>query len=225
MRTPPFQAVLSSIDDQAAIPLLVEDLLVAYPDLSGVLARTDDARWFAELWRKQAGSTTRLKTSERIFRCTKVDPPRPVSGRLRGATRADRDTVAVWLGAFALEALGETADAAQTRTMADRWLEARERRLFLWEDDARPVSLVGVSGETPNGIRVAPVYTPPELRGRGYASACVAAVTQAQFDRGRRFCFLFTDLANPTSNKIYQAIGYEPVCDVDEYRFEARPAH
>jgi predicted GNAT family acetyltransferase len=97
--------------------------------------------------------------------------------------------------------------------------------MFLWEDGGRAVSMVGVSGETPNGIRVAPVYTPPELRGRGYASACVAAVTQAQFDRGRRFCFLFTDLANPTSNKIYQAIGYEPVCDVDEYRFEARPAH
>lgn len=153
-------------------------VVVTYPDLSGVLARTDDARRFAKLWRKQAGSTTRLKTSERIFRCTQVDPPRPVSGRLRDATRADRDIVAVWLGAFALEAL-----------------------------------------------RVAPVYTPPELRGRGYASACVAAVTQAQFDRGRRFCFLFTDLANPTPNEIYQAIGYEPVCDVDEYRFEARPAH
>jgi predicted GNAT family acetyltransferase len=66
-----------------------------------------------------------------------------------------------------------------------------------------------------------PVYTPPALRGRGYASALVAAVSQAQLDAGRRFCFLFTDLANPTSNRIYQDIGYEAVCDVDEYRFEA----
>jgi predicted GNAT family acetyltransferase len=65
------------------------------------------------------------------------------------------------------------------------------------------------------------VYTPPELRGRGYASALTAAVSQAQLNGGRRYCFLFTDLANPTSNKIYQAIGYEPVCDVDDLRFEA----
>ena len=59
-------------------------------------------------------------------------------------------------------------------------------------------------------------------RGRGYASALVAAISQAELDAGRRFCFLFTDQANPTANHIYQAIGYEPVRDVDAYRFEAR---
>ncbi len=123
-----------------------------------------------------------------------------------------------------LEALGPDEDVSDVASFADRWLTGDGRWMYLWDDDG-PVSMCGASGETPNGIRVAPVYTPPGLRGRGYASACVAAVTQAQFDRGRRFCFLYTDLANPTSNKIYQAIGYEPVCDVDEYRFEARPAH
>ena len=65
------------------------------------------------------------------------------------------------------------------------------------------------------------MYTPPPARGRGYASALVAEASQLQLDAGRRFCFLFTDLANPTSNHIYQAIGYEPVRDVDEYRFGA----
>ncbi len=93
--------------------------------------------------------------------------------------------------------------------------------MYLWVVAGRPVSMVGVSGETPNGIRVAPVYTPPELRGRGYASALTAAVTQAQLDEGKRYCFLFTDLANPTSNHIYQAIGYEPVADASDYRFDA----
>ncbi|HJW22008.1 MAG TPA: GNAT family N-acetyltransferase, partial [Candidatus Limnocylindrales bacterium] len=75
-------------------------------------------------------------------------------------------------------------------------------------------------GLTPNGIRVGPVYTPPELRGRGYASNLVAGVSQLQLDAGRTFVFLFTDLANPTANKIYQEIGYEPVNDVDEYEFD-----
>ena len=53
----------------------------------------------------------------------------------------------------------------------------------------------------------------PEFRGRGYASNCVAALTQKMLDQGRKFCFLYTDLSNPTSNKIYQQIGYRPVCD------------
>src|ERR671932_2648937 len=69
----------------------------------------------------------------------------------------------------------------------------------VWHD-GRPVSLAGYSGPTPNGIRVGPVYTPPEHRRRGYASACVAALSQLLLDGSRRFCFLFTDLANPTSN-------------------------
>src|SRR5262249_39695999 len=91
--------------------------------------------------------------------------------------------------------------------------------LRLWWDGSKPVSFAGYGGLTPHGIRIGPVYTPPELRGRGYASACVAALSQEMLDRGRTFCSLFTDLSNPTSNHIYQAIGYEPVIDVDLYRF------
>jgi len=220
LRTPPFNLLISSVVLPDALPLLADDALSLYPDLPGMLAEKTVAREFVELWQARTGAAASIKTAERNFQCTRVIPARPVSGRVRDAAADDREVIAGWLVAFALEALGETADLAQARTVSDRWLEARERKLSVW-DDGGPVSLVGVSGETPNGIRIAPVYTPPELRGRGYASACVAAVTQAQFDRGRRFCFLFTDLANPTSNKIYQAIGYEPVCDVDEYRFTA----
>ena len=93
------------------------------------------------------------------------------------------------------------------------------RVAYLWEDAGEVVAFAGVGGQTPRGIRIGPVYTPPDRRGRGYASNLVAAVTQLQLDSGRRFCFLFTNLANPTSNHIYQAIGYAPVVDVDLYRF------
>jgi hypothetical protein len=81
------------------------------------------------------------------------------------------------------------------------------------------VSLAGFGGETPNGIRIGPVYTPPDLRRRGYATALTAALTRSLLER-HRFCFLFTDLANPTSNGIYMRIGYEPVADVEEWRFD-----
>ena len=90
--------------------------------------------------------------------------------------------------------------------------------MYLWAD-GEPVAMAGTSGQTPNGARVGPVYTPPALRGRGYASACTAALSQLLLDEGRRFCFLYTDLSNPTSNKIYQAIGYRPVCNADMYTF------
>jgi uncharacterized protein len=115
------------------------------------------------------------------------------------------------------EAFGE-ADAVSIVADADRWLARRGRSLHLWED-GDVVSLAGTGGRTPNGIRIGPVYTPPDARRRGYASALVAAVSQAELDAGRRFCFLFTDLHNPTSNHIYQAIGYTPVRDVEAYAF------
>src|SRR3954464_11849290 len=90
--------------------------------------------------------------------------------------------------------------------------------LLLWED-GQVATLGGFGGLTPNGIRIGPIYTPPDLRRRGYASALTAELTQMLLGRGRRFCFLYTDLANPTSNSIYHRIGYEPVSDVDMWSF------
>jgi uncharacterized protein len=99
--------------------------------------------------------------------------------------------------------------------------EARHN-LMLW-DDGEAVSVAGFGGETPNGIRIGPVYTPPELRGRGYATALVAELSAQLLAEGRRFCFLYTDLANPTSNAIYERIGYVRVCESAEIAFEAAP--
>jgi uncharacterized protein len=70
------------------------------------------------------------------------------------------------------------------------------------------------------GIRIGPVYTPPALRRRGYASALVTELSRRLLDSGREYCVLYTDLANPTSNRIYQEVGYERVCDSAEYVFD-----
>jgi predicted GNAT family acetyltransferase len=217
LRTPPHNLVLSEIDDPEAIELLVADLLD--DDLPGVLGPVEHARAFAQRWAAAAGRAWHHHLSERIFRLEAVIPAPPVTGRLRTATADDRPVVAGWIRAFAAEALGE--DGPETgQAQTDRWLEGRGRTLYLWDDGGETVSLCGVGGATPHGIRIGPVYTPPSARRRGYASALVAQASQLQLDAGRRFCFLFTDLANPTSNHIYQAIGYEPVRDVDEYRFD-----
>ena len=217
LRTPPLPQVLSMIDDLAAVDLLVDALEAPLP---GVLGPTAAAERFASGWSGRTGQPARLGLAERIFRLGRVRPPRPTDGSWRLAEARDRDRLMEWIEAFRLEAVPEDPPPADLGAVADRWIARIGRTTYLWEDDTgRVVSLVGASGETPHGIRIAPVYTPPERRGRGYASNLTAAASQNQLDLGRRFCFLFTDLANPTSNKIYRQIGYEPVCDVNLYRF------
>jgi hypothetical protein len=209
LRTPPFNLVLSEVDDDRALGLLVANL--DGTDLSGVVARPDVATGFADRWVAAHGGGWEMAMEERIYQLSTVVPPRPVRGRAREAIAIDRPLLVEWLAAFGREALDDD-DATRVATQVNDWLAGKGRRLWLWDDDG-PRSLAAAGGETPNGIRIGPVYTPPAERGHGYASALVAAVSQAQLDAGRRFCFLYADLANPTSNKIYQAIGYRPVTD------------
>jgi predicted GNAT family acetyltransferase len=114
-----------------------------------------------------------------------------------------------WVAAF-MEHAGEQGDAAAlARDRIGRGL------LYLWEADG-PVSMAAWTGKTPNGVRVNLVYTPPALRGKGYATACVTGLSTLLLQHNR-FCCLYTDLANPTSNAIYHRIGYRPVCDAAVY--------
>ncbi len=212
--------VLSHPIDPAALLLIAADVAEAAPDVPGVVSEKGASRSFAEAWTALTGKAHRVNLSERIFQCERVVSPRAVSGAMSIAGEPDRGLLARWLGAFAQEALGQSSDAAANDRFATRWTQRQGRTMYLWIDEGRVVSMVGVSGDTPNGIRVAPVYTPPELRGRGYASALTAAVTQTQFDAGKRYCFLYTDLANPTSNHIYQSVGYRPVIDAAQYLFD-----
>ncbi|MGH2429631.1 MAG: GNAT family N-acetyltransferase [Candidatus Limnocylindria bacterium] len=220
LRTPPWNVVLSEVDTPEATDLLADDWAAHDPDLRGVTGPKAAAGRFSKQWTRRTGRTARIELEERIFRLARVIPPRPTPGSWRLAADRDRQILADWFVAFVEEAAPESPRPDDLDAAVDRWIRRIGRTMYLWEDGDRVVSLVGAGGETPNGIRIGPVYTPPELRRRGYASALTAAASQDQLDAGRRFCFLFTDLANPTSNKIYQAIGYEPVGDVDQYLFE-----
>jgi hypothetical protein len=218
--TPPYRPVLSLADSAEALALIAQDLLAFRPDLPGVTGPKPVSRQFAELWQALTGRAYRLSMAERIYQLTRVKPPAGVPGRMRRAAEGDRPLLHDWLTAFNLEAFGESDPEVVGRAMDNMLtLPPEMTGTYLWEDPG-PVSLTRYSGPTPHGMRIGPVYTPLELRGRGYASACVAATSQWLLDQGRRFCFLFTDLSNPTSNKIYQNVGYEAVCDADEYRFE-----
>jgi predicted GNAT family acetyltransferase len=218
LRTPPHNLVLSEVDDAGAIEPLVADASAAFDELPGALGPTGPVERFARSWEAATGARARLALAERIYRAEEVIRPDGVGGRMRPYATADRGRALEWLEAFAAEALSQPAFKAAADVL-ERRLAEPEGGIVFWED-GEPVSLAGYGGPTPNGIRVGPVYTPPDLRGRGYATALVGELTRTLLEGGRRFCFLFTDLANPTSNTIYQRVGYRPVTDVDQWAFE-----
>ena len=222
LRTPPQNLVLSEIDELEALELLANDL--ADDQLPGVTGPPAAAERFGELWTARHGGRVEVRMRERVYRLSRVLPPRPASGAMRRATAMDRALLSDWIVAFHDEAL-PAEDGDRVRRMIAEWDPETGREFWLWEDGGAPVSLVGAGSQTPRGIRIGPVYTPPGLRGKGYASNLTAQVSQHALDAGRRFCFLYTDLANPTSNRIYAAIGYEPVTDALMLAFEGRPAN
>jgi predicted GNAT family acetyltransferase len=217
MRTPPLNLILAAGTEERALRPILDRLESETTEIPGMSGPKALVAVVAREWAERHDLRPRVVMANRIYRLTAVKPPRPVGGRMRVATPGDHELIASWFRAFVIESQPDHDDSLEhARESASYWIDSGA--LHVWEDGG-VVSMAGAGGRTPNGIRVSAVYTPPEKRRRGYASALVAALSQAHLDAGRRFCFLFTDLANPTSNKIYQDIGYEPVSDVDEYRF------
>ncbi|MEO8274550.1 MAG: GNAT family N-acetyltransferase, partial [Chloroflexota bacterium] len=219
IQTPPYRLVVSVFDHPGVADALVADLRGR--PLPGVVGPADPAGAFASARAASEGVRVTLSRHERAYRLREVRPARPALGEMVRARPVDRQILREWIEAFHVEAIGSSGAPPQDfDAMVDRWIRGLGRTPYLWTVGGQPVSFAGAGGLTPHGIRVGPVYTPPELRGHGYASNLVAAMSQLQLDAGRTFVFLFTDLANPTANHIYQDIGYEPVIDIDEYAFD-----
>jgi predicted GNAT family acetyltransferase len=220
LRTPPYNLVLPMADRLEGIEALVRDVYGRYATLVGVNAPSAVSKAFAEQWRQHTGQSYSPGMAMRIFRLDAVNPVAGVGGGLRRVTERDRPVVAAWIKAFNDEAVNKPIDDAQAERSFDHHLNASgDAGAYVWEDDGAVVSLAAAMRPTLNGISIGLVYTPHEQRRKGYASACVAALSQHLLDGGRKFCFLYTDLANPTSNHIYQEIGYRPICDAGEYLF------
>lgn len=220
MRTPPYRLIVSSSDELAALELIASALDEAGEELPGVTGPVAEAEAFAEFWQDRTDVSAERVRSLRIFELRRVKPVSSVAGSLRRATAADFERVIDWFVAFAIEA-DTDGDRDRLRQAVESRLASQQGGIWLWELNGVPVSMVGAGGLTPHGIRIGPVYTPPEQRRAGYASAATAAVSQLLLDGGRELVFLFTDQANPTANHIYQAIGYEPVGETVEIEFSA----
>ena len=196
----------------AALALLAQDARVACPDIDTIVGPQPTVAAFAEQFAVLRACPVRQSKAMRIHELTAVTWPddRP-SGQFRAAQPSDLPVLTSWVREFASEVDDDQGDPEQLA--ASRVVSGQ---LFVW-DDGHPVSMAGWTGRTPHTVRVAPVYTPPPLRSRGYATACVAALSQAMLDTGVRSCCLYKDLANPTSTAIYRRIGYRAVSDAGSY--------
>ena len=165
-------------------------------------------------WAYSAGREAKVAMRQRSYKLTAVDPLPSTSGILRVATLGDLDLVAEWIAEFEAEALAAVAPQS-TKASAERRIAAGE--IHLW-CDPEPRTMAASARPTRRAIAVNGVYTPPQWRRHGYATACVATLSEALLARGFEFCVLYTDLANPTSNGIYSRIGYRRVRDFLMYQ-------
>lgn len=221
MRTapvPPYPLYVLPMPDEAAAAL-ARALHERGESVAGVNGALPAARLVAEETARLAGGEAAAAERMRLHTVAEVVPPRPVAGRLRTARPDEVDLVVRWYVAFGVDA-AEQAGRDGSHMLLEEPDEVtvlpriEQGRVWLWEDEhGAPVHLTAANPPAYGVARIGPVYTPPDQRGRGYASAAVAEATQRLLDDGLRVC-LFTDLDNPTSNRVYEAIGYRPVVDM-----------
>ncbi len=210
MHTPPFPVVLTEVALEAAAELSA--VTMAARPLAGVNAYPGVAAAFADGWRhgNQVGRVD-VYRRQRLYRLAQLVWPDPApGGTARIAGDADVPLTAGWFAAFA----DEVDDMGKGE---DQSAAAREKisrgGVIVWQDGGRPVSIACNTVQVGGMARIGPVYTPPQARGHGYASAATAALSRRLLEAGAEEVVLFTDLANPVSNSIYQRIGYRPVED------------
>lgn len=209
----PFKLLITRANREP-IAALAQDAFSLAPDLEGITGPDRSAGDFATAWSKLTGVPARISMRMRIHETRKVSDAgvRAVAGALRPATEDDQQVLTAWTDVFVAEArITEKFDSGAI--VADG---IRRGRLYVWDAGA-PKSMAAWTGKTPNGVRVNFVYTPRELRGQGYATACVSALTRQLLGQGSAFCWLYTDLSSAASPNIFKRIGYWPVSDVAEY--------
>jgi predicted GNAT family acetyltransferase len=215
LMTPPHNLLLSRQPPEA-IRALVDELAKESVQLPGVMAENGVARLFAELWSRSTSVCARLRMGMPLHVCTEVAWCERADGEFHPADADDVPLLSAWRTAFEEDVFDHRV-TLEPEPIVRQFID--DRSLFVWTDSGEVVSSAAVSRPTRTGIAVSYVYTPPEFRGRGYATSCVAELTARQLRAGRQFCCLYTDLANPTSNAIYAKIGYRPVCNSEWWEF------
>lgn len=217
--TVPYNLLLADATSAEAVAALADGLRNDGIEIPGAIGNRPTIDRFVADWSRNPASGLRKAMAQGVFALEAVSTVGSVAGEARAAKPADFDLIARWMIEFAAEALpDEPRDERRMRQTITRRLSGETPGgLWIWQRDGEAVSLSGHGSPTGRGIRIGPVYTPPPLRGNGYASALVAAESEWLLNNGFEFCFLYTDLANPTSNRIYERIGYRQIAEAASY--------
>jgi len=222
LMTPPFGMTLYAVDGAGGhvppLRCLIDGLIAAGINVPGVMTEKSLAQDFADIYCDIKGLGQHIETSLRIYELYSVNPAIATTNTFRLAAERDMAFLPYWVEAF-------NAEATNTATSVDADIEKyryqlSQDRLHMLEVDGMAVAMAKINREFMGTAGIALVYTPPYFRGRGYATEVVARLSQKWLDKGFVRCVLYTDLANPTSNSIYQKIGYTPIADSLDIRFK-----
>ena len=212
--TPPYKFTVTEMDVDA-LQLLANHLRDSYPQIPGAGGPKETVKRFSHFWNLKTQKSPLLEMSMRIYQLMQVEQVPLSPGALRNASVEDTDFLIEWTQLLNRDS--GLMDPVDERKIVEGYI--REQRLFVW-NDGQVRAMAGYGRETPHSLSVNMVYTPEEFRNRGYATSLVSCLSQKILDSGKKYCLLYTDLLNPTSNGIYQKIGYQPVCDWLAYRFK-----
>ncbi len=189
----------------------------------GVVGPARESEIFSQIWKDLTSTEFSLGMSQKIYQIEKVNTPEG-AGNCRLACTNEIDLITQWLVEFSYESLPSRERLSFDERRPQVVKAISDQNAFLWLVENTPVSMTFVGRPTQNGVSVSAVYTPKNFRKNGYASALVASVSQKMFDSGKKFCVLYTDASNPTSNKIYQNVGYKEVSDSKHFLFDNWPS-
>jgi uncharacterized protein len=221
MRTPPHNVLMAHFNGnkQETTDELCKAIFELDPHIPGVNGEKEITDMFNHKWCKKANVGIKHSLGLQVYKLEQVTNLHLSPGRLRPAGTADIELVIDWTMAFHRDIHEETVHDQNPAIFNERIKKRIEAgTIFIWENQ-QPVSLATVVRPTLNGISIGGVYTPKELRGKGYATSCVSEVCKLMLQQ-YKFCVLYADLANPTSNAIYKRIGFSGYCQSSQYSFD-----
>nr|WP_269448573.1 GNAT family N-acetyltransferase [Metabacillus kandeliae] len=188
----------------------VSVLMEKVKEIPGLVGEKEFTLKLSEKIAAAYGTDVKIRMNQRLYKMTEAKIVPSEKGRLVKADRRDLDMITDWMYQFGKET-GDPLDRSEAEEKSREFL--RRQSLYGWEAGGRLVSIANAARPTRRNITVNFVYTPKDERKQGYATDCVAALSRLLLNRGYQSLTLYTDLDNPTSNKIYTNIGYEPVMD------------
>ena len=219
LQTPPHNLVLSRAYQSGAEDFLAETLVRRGAAFPGVVGPSDVAANFINAWSRLTNQQVAACMDQIIYSLKKVLLPPPVEGTMRFARPDEVSVIAPWIKAFADDALPKFEHVTEEEALTRARDMIGAQHIAVWDVAGKAVAMAGITG-TPSLARITLAYTPPENRGKGFASAVVAHLSQHELEHGKKMCCLYADARNPVSNSIYRKIGYEFVSRSTHYIFE-----